>query len=167
MASFFVSFLYIAYRVRYSALGYRLLAIRENENAAEALGVDVRRYKLIAVMIYAFLCGLVGSVHCMMYGFTQPYHTFNVALSAEVVMLGNIGGVGTILGPAAGAVTLGLIIEYLRLNFSSLWIGVAPHLLIYGAVMMVIVLLRPGGIIHAYEKYAKAAGRLLGWVKEE
>ncbi len=166
MAAFLLSFLFISYSIRHSTLGYRLLAIRENEAAAEALGVDVRRNKLYGVMVYAFLVGLVGTVHAFIYGFTSPFQQFTPALSGEMVMLSNIGGVGTLLGPVSGSILLVGITEYLRITFGAIWVGVAVHLLIYGTVMMVIVLLRPGGVIFMFERAARAIGRAVGLIEE-
>ena len=130
-------------RIRYSRLGYYLLAIRENEEAAEMLGIDVRRYKLYALMIYSFIVGLTGGIFVLMLGYVHPV-LFDSWISIQTAILGIVGGLGSIAGGPIIAVILLAIAEYLRVRFGGYIPGL--HQILFAIILMLIVLFKPGGI---------------------
>ncbi len=80
-------------RIRYSKLGYSLLALGEDEDAVEVLGVNSQASKLKALAIYAFICGVVGGVYACIYGYIHPSF-FDTSMSMEIAILGIVGGMG-------------------------------------------------------------------------
>jgi branched-chain amino acid transport system permease protein len=127
--------------IRYSKWGYYLFAIREDQEAAESLGVSLLGYKLAALLASAFFTALGGSFYAFYIGFIDPASTLTVERSVEVVLLAIIGGIGTVFGPAIGAVTITLLSEGLRLWFLS------AHFFIYGILVVVVILFMPEGIL--------------------
>jgi branched-chain amino acid transport system permease protein len=152
--------LYANVRIKNSRLGYYLVALGENEDAAEVLGVDARACKLRALMIYAFLCGIIGTVYAALYGHISPMF-FSTPLSTEVAILGIVGGMGIIHGPLVAAVIMVSLREYLRANLSTQM--EALYLAIYAVVLILVVLFRPQGIATIFEDaYARLTSRLAG-----
>jgi len=129
--------------IRSRKLGYQLLALGDNEDAAEVLGVDARTCKLKALMIYAFIVGAVGGVYACLYGFLHP-NFFSSSLSLEVSILGIVGGLGITYGPLLASILLVSARELLRASLGgqleSLYLG------IYSIVLILIALFRPQGI---------------------
>ena len=113
-----VAVLIITNRIRYSKLGYSLLALGEDEDAVEVLGVNSQASKLKALMIYAFICGLVGGVYTSLYGYLHPSF-FSTQMSMEVAILGIVGGMGITYGPALAAILLVSFREFLRANLGG------------------------------------------------
>lgn len=130
-------------QIRRRRLGYSLLALGDNEDAAEVLGVDARACKLQALMIYAFIVGAVGAVYACLYGFLHP-NFFSSSLSLEVSILGIVGGMGITYGPLLAAILLVSARELLRASLGgqleSLYLG------IYAVVLILIALFRPQGL---------------------
>lgn len=135
--------LYLNIRIRNSRLGYSLLALGEDEDAAEVLGVDSRDSKLKALMIYAFIAGVVGGLYACIYGFLHPTF-FSLDMSTEVVILGIVGGMGITYGPLLAAVFLVSLREYLRANLGGGMEGL--YLVIYATILIVVALFQPRGI---------------------
>ncbi len=135
--------LWISHRVRTSRLGYYLLALGDNEDAAEALGVDARGSKLKALMLYAFIVGITGGLYACIYGFI--HHTFfSPTISMEVAILGIIGGMGITYGPLLATAMLVTGRESLRAGLSGRMESL--YLVIYAVVLITIALLRPRGL---------------------
>lgn len=122
-----------------SKLGIGLRAIRDNENSAQNLGVDIFRTKLTAFLISAFIAGLVGAVHASRLGAIEPYSIFGVAWTIGVVNIVIIGGMGTIFGPIVGAIFVTILAELLA-DFPGV------HLLIEGAILILIIRFMPYGV---------------------
>jgi branched-chain amino acid transport system permease protein len=135
--------LYVNRRIRYRKLGYYLLALGDNEEAAEVLGVDARASKLRALMIYAFAAGVLGAVYACLYGFIHP-NFFSSTISLEVAILGIVGGVGYTYGPLLAALILVSGREFLRANVGGQLESL--YLVIYALVVIVIALFRPKGL---------------------
>jgi branched-chain amino acid transport system permease protein len=126
-----------------SKLGYYLIALGDDEDASEVLGVNVRSSKLKALVIYAFIVGLTGGVYACIYGFIHP-NFFSSTMSTEVAILGIVGGMGITYGPLIGAVLLVSMRELLRANLGGQLESL--YLVIYSVVLILIVLFRPRGI---------------------
>ncbi len=143
MLTMLVLALFINHRVRHSRLGYYLMALGENEDAAEVLGVNTQACKLQALALYAFLVGMAGGVYACMYGFIHP-NFFSSPLSTEVAILGIVGGMGITYGPVMAAILLVSMREFLRANLGGQLESF--YLVVYSVVLILIALFRPQGI---------------------
>jgi len=135
--------LWVNITIRRSKLGYYLRAISEDEDAAEALGIDVRRYKLYALMIYAAIVGLVGGLYITTTGIIT-YRLFDPDYSLSVAVAGIIGGLGSIPGALIAGVILKTVEEYLRATFGAVILGL--HLMIYGILLVAVSVSKPEGL---------------------
>jgi branched-chain amino acid transport system permease protein len=152
--------LFVSYRISRSRLGYYLLALGQNEDAAESLGVNAQRCKLQALMIFAFFGGMTGAVYACIYGYIHPAF-FSTAQSTEIAILGIVGGMGVVYGPLTAAILLVSLKEFMRSNvggtFESLYLAV------YAIIVIVIALFRPQGISPSLRNtYEKMITRLTG-----
>jgi branched-chain amino acid transport system permease protein len=127
--------------------GYYFRAIRDNEEAARAAGVDTFRYKLIAVQISAALTGLAGVFFAFFYNTLFPEQIFAIGRSIEIILAPIIGGIGTLFGPVIGAALLTLLSE--GLNEALLAFGVqVPGLkqILYGVALGACIMFMPHGV---------------------
>ena len=148
---------YLTYRIDRSKMGYYLTAIREDEDAARALGINVRKYKLLALVISAFFTALAGTYYAQLFLYIEPLGVGGLPISIEMLLLGVIGGRGTILGPILGASFLVPVRELARTYVGTTYLG--AHLVIYGLIMAAVILFLPHGI---EEPVRKLFGRLGG-----
>jgi branched-chain amino acid transport system permease protein len=130
-----------------SRVGYQLAGVREDEDAAEALGIATRRRKVQAIVVSAALTSACGSLWAQYVGFVDPSHVFSIDLSIRFALNTIIGGMGTALGPFLGSLFITSLETYLRATFS----GVAArfsgiYLIIYGVVLILIVRFAPQGL---------------------
>lgn len=139
--------LFICYQIISSKFGLRLLAIREDEQAAETLGIHTTRDKIIAFMISAFLVGLAGSIHFTYQNYIDPSFAFSIHLTLTPIVMTLFGGLGTVFGPFIGATLFTLIHEILWAELTLLYMA------IFGGILMALILFFPQG--------------LLGWMKEK
>jgi branched-chain amino acid transport system permease protein len=139
LAVFVAGFL-IIYRTIHSPFGQVLKAIRENEPRALSLGYDVDRYKLVAFVLSAALAGLAGATKTLVLGFATLTDV-HWATSGEVVLMTLVGGVGTVLGPIAGAVIIVVLQNELADKVGS-WVTV-----IMGAIFVATVLAFRRGVV--------------------
>jgi branched-chain amino acid transport system permease protein len=150
--------LFVNYWVAKSRLGYYLLALGENEDAAEVLGVDARACKLKALLLYAFLVGMTGGVYACLYGFIHP-NIFSGLQGTEVAILGIVGGMGIIYGPLLAALILVSGREFLRSSLSGQLESL--YLAIYAAVLILIALFKPEGLATLLQEiYEKIRSRI-------
>lgn len=140
-------------------LGYYFQAIREDEEAAAALGVNVLRYKVISMAISAALTAIGGSFFAQYFLFVDPSIVFGVSVSVQILLRPIIGGVGTIWGPFVGAILLTPLAELTRsavrnppsfLSFIEGRAGV--DVMLFGVILIIVVLFMPDGIIGAGRK---------------
>jgi len=135
--------------------GIYLAAIREDEEASEALGVNTFKYKMMAIVVSAFLTGMGGTFYAFYYLSLQPNTVFGIPLSVEIVIRPIVGGAGTLLGPILGSFLLTPLAELSRSYFATGgWTGV--HLIAYGMLLIAVVLFAPQGV-YPYLR------RLLAW----
>lgn len=125
-----------------SRLGYYLVALRENEEAAYSLGVKVVRSKVTAAAVSAGLTALAGSFYAFFIQYIDPSSTTQFELSVQIALIAIVGGMGTTIGPVLGAVIIVPLGEVLRAQ-----LGGGPSLVLYGFLLMVIVLAAPNGAI--------------------
>jgi branched-chain amino acid transport system permease protein len=135
--------------------GIYLSAIREDESACEALGVNTFRYKLLAMMLSSFLTGIGGAFYAFYVFSLQPASVFGIPLSVEIIIRAIVGGAGTVFGPILGSFILSPLAELARHYFAQGgWHG--AHLVVYGLLLIAVVLFLPEG---AYLRLARLARR--------
>jgi branched-chain amino acid transport system permease protein len=134
--------------------GEYLKAIREDENACEALGVNTFKYKMLAMVVSSFLTGVGGTFYAYYLFSLQPNSVFGIPLSVEIIIRPIVGGAGTVLGPVLGSFILSPLGELSRIYLSQGgWSGM--HLIVYGLLLIVVVLFFPQG---AYPTLVKLGG---------
>ncbi len=138
------------YLVVTSKLGYYFRAIREDEDAAEALGINSARYKLVALTISAFFTGLVGGLHAAYVAYIDPPGAFSVPdIAIAMVIVAILGGMYTFWGPIAGALVVVILSEVFRTTLGPV------HLLVYAAMITLVVLFMPEGILGTAMRFVK------------
>jgi branched-chain amino acid transport system permease protein len=131
-----------------SRFGYQLAGVREDEDAAEALGIASRRAKVIAVTLSAALTSIVGTLWAQYIGFVDAFYVFSVPLSVRFALNAIIGGIGTAMGPYLGSIFITSLETYLRAMFSGVATGFTGiYLILYGAVLILVVRFAPDGLI--------------------
>jgi len=130
---------FILYRIMRSRTGRAFIAIREDEVAAEAMGINTTKYKIMAFTVSALFAGLAGGLYAGFYRFISP-NSFNFLKSIEILSMVVLGGMGNFLGAGVGAVVLTVAPELLR-SFS------AYRQVFYGALLVVMMLVRPTGLL--------------------
>jgi branched-chain amino acid transport system permease protein len=129
--------------VRASRVGLALFALRMDQDAAESLGLNSTLHKNIAHCLSAFLVGVAAGLYVVYFSYVHPNTVFGFDLSIGMVLMGVIGGVGTLWGPVLGA-AIYFPIRQLVLSQSNL---VAFNLLVYGGLLIAIVLFEPDGLL--------------------
>jgi branched-chain amino acid transport system permease protein len=134
-------------RLKRSRLGYQWLAVREDQQAARSLGIDVLGAKMKAALISSAMTALGGVFYAFYYNSLFPMQVFGIDRSIELMLAPIIGGLGTIFGPVLGAFILTPLGELLTAVTEKLGID-APGAksLFYGATLMLIIFLRPAGL---------------------
>lgn len=133
-----------------SHFGYYLIGVRENEQAALALGISSVNVRLIAIVISSFLTAMGGTFYAQYIGIVEPLHEFSFQLSAQIALMAIIGGIGTAGGPIFGAVLITLLGTVLRSTLGSAQGGLQA--MIYGVLLVVVVLSIPQGIVPWFNK---------------
>lgn len=158
--------LFIQYIVYNSKMGKYFVAIREDEDAASALGVNTSLYKTTAVIISAAMAGVGGGFYVMYVTFIDPNQLFNLGLNIEIVMAAPIiGGLGSIAGPLLGALVNKPLAELLRGTLATGTSGIS--LIVYGSFLIVFVLFMPRGIAGVLQtQFIKLRAHVYGEEKE-
>lgn len=146
--------LLVSWKIKHSRLGYYLIAVREREDAAQAVGVNAVKVKLIAVALSAALTSLIGSFHAMYLTFIEPGAMFSLELSIQIAMFALIGGLGTLSGPLIGTVIVLPLAELARGWLGDAGSGV--HGLVYGLVLVAFVLTIPQGLVGRFGQRVSA-----------
>ncbi|MDI6878664.1 MAG: branched-chain amino acid ABC transporter permease [Desulfitobacteriaceae bacterium] len=146
--------IFIAKYLEHSKIGYYLMAIREDEVAAKSLGVKSVRVKLIVTAVGTFLTAVGGTFYAQYIAFIDPYYIFSVGLSIQIALMAIIGGMGTPFGPVLGAILISVASSYLRSALGSAQAGV--HMIVYGLLLVVIVILIPHGLISLTQRNGKS-----------
>lgn len=129
-----------------SRMGFYLKAIRADQDAAEALGINSTRYLLSAMAVSSFLTAMGGSFYAQYFRYINPERNMGLDLSIEMALMGIVGGQGTVLGPVLGAFLLTPAGEISRGALGGKFPGL--HLVIYGLVLVLAMLFLPKGLIH-------------------
>jgi branched-chain amino acid transport system permease protein len=160
--------------VQHSKLGYYLQAIREDQDAAHSLGINLALYKNVALAISAAFTAWTGGLYAMFVKFIDPNIAFGIDVSVQIVLIAIIGGIGTIYGPVIGAMVLVPLSEILRNPRGLVQIGILPsdsgfvrfvetylanaHLLVYGVLVVGVILFAPDGVLGLLK-------RLVAWAR--
>ena len=140
-----------------SRAGYYLVALGEDQDAAEAVGIDVPRMKRDVLMLSAFLTAMAGTFYVQYIYFIDPNTAFNFSISIEAALVSIVGGVGTLFGPLIGTVLLETTAALLQS-----WLGnqAGVQVTVYSLILMAMILWRPTGIMgYARELYARRQAR--------
>jgi branched-chain amino acid transport system permease protein len=159
--------------VQHSKLGYYFQAIREDQDAAHSLGINLTLHKNAALILSAMLTSLAGSFYAVYIGFIDPPTVLGLDISVQIVLICIIGGIGTIYGPVVGSLVLVPLSEGLRSNMIAEAIfktGAVTetsavgaflkenlahaHALIYGVLVVVVILFMPDGVLGFVRKVA-------------
>jgi len=133
----------ISWVVHDSKLGLHLFAIRENEDAAAAVGVPTYQYKLLGVSVSAFLTAWPGAFWAMYFDTIRPDTVFDLLVNVEILLPAIVGGVGTVLGPIVGSFVVTPVSELARQSIELDGLNT----IIYGFVLIGIVLYSPRGVV--------------------
>ena len=131
----------VTYAILTSRFGLRLMTIREDEIAAEAMGIDTFRHKLAAFLLSAVGPGIAGALTARDQGYIEPISVFPLVVTVTMIVMVLFGGKGTVWGPVLGAVALFVIQEIVWAQFIYL------HQLLFGAIIVAVVLLMPRGVL--------------------
>jgi branched-chain amino acid transport system permease protein len=131
----------LSYKISRSRLGYALLSIKEDEDVAEAMGVNTTKYKLVAFTISAVLAGFLGAVKVLKDQAVYPPDAFSLTLTIEAILITLIGGSGTVIGPVVGGLVYSVMKYFLTAYFPGL------QLLILAPLLIIIVVVFPYGFI--------------------
>ena len=137
--------------LRISRFGAQLAAIRENEDAAMALGINVFREKVKVLVLSGALCGIGGSFFAQYFLYIDPLIAFGVDKSVEMLLVSMIGGAGTVYGPLIGAVLLAAVSDITRVLTQIQGLS----LVLYGALLVVIIAWLPNGLIDLFRARAR------------
>ena len=155
-----LAFLTSWYVIR-SPFGLALRAVREDEDAAADVGVHPFRCKLTVHALSAFLTGMAGGAFARYTAYIHPDGVFSFATSISILLMSVIGGLGTLLGPVIGAFVYSIVQEEMVVNFPQF------HLLLYGALLILIVLFEPGGLVGLARRIVSGVGgRMRGGPEE-
>jgi len=137
----------VTYFIITSRFGLRLLSIREDELAAEAMGINTARHKLYAFLLSAAFPGIVGGFYAWYASHVEPMSVFPLITTITMIIMCLLGGSGTVLGPVLGAVLLSIFQEMVWARF--LWV----HQALLGTLIVAVVLLMPRGILGILRQY--------------
>jgi branched-chain amino acid transport system permease protein len=135
--------LYVMHRIQKSRSGYYYMALRENEDAAEAVGVDTLKYKLMVTGIGCFFLAIGGTFHAQYLMMVNPESFFGIGVTLEIIIRSIVGGVGTLFGPVIGSFILTPLSDISRAVLGG-YRGV--HLMLFGAIIVAIIIFLPQGV---------------------
>jgi len=131
----------MTYAIITSRFGLRLMTIREDEVAAEAMGIDTFRHKLVAFLLSAVGPGIAGALTARDQGYIEPISVFPLAITVTMIVMVLFGGKGTVWGPVLGAAALFVIQEIVWARYPYV------HPLLFGTIIVAVVLLMPRGVL--------------------
>lgn len=139
------------YAVEHSNVGWALVAIREDEDAAEIVGVRTVEIKWAVNTVSCFIAGVVGGLYAQRIAYIEPTGTFSFDISLNVVLMAVIGGAGTWQGPLIGAPIVLLVADALRVTVTS-----EVNRVIFSLIVIVIALFVPGGVMGLVQRRWRA-----------
>lgn len=136
----------VTYVLANSRLGLGMVAVREDEEAAQSTGVDALRHKMAALVLSSLFAGLTGGLWAFKEVSFYLYAPFGPLWTFDPLLIVFIGGVGTVIGPVVGGVFFVLLRELLAQTL------VEAHLIVFGILFILVVLLLPGGLVEAWHR---------------
>jgi len=149
----------INYAIERSYLGFYFRAIKDEPDAARSIGIDIARYKQVALAISAFLTALGGSLYAQKELLIDPNSVLSTSLSIKMALVSILGGVGTLSGPVLGAVVLTLIEELTRAHLGGTGTGI--DIILYATLIIVIAVFYPSGVVGSIRSAALRLHRRL------
>lgn len=150
-----IAVMFLCHRLARSKIGAYWMAIRDNEDAAEALGINAFAYKLLAMTISAFLTAMGGTFYAQYFLTLEVNELFGVQISVEILLSAIIGGAGTVFGPLVGAAALQLLSEVTRVYIRAFS---GFDLMVYGCVLILVIIFLPQGLLEGLRRpYAALA----------
>lgn len=141
----------VFWRIKSGALGYRLRAVKENEEAAEVVGVNTFRAKLWASLISAAATAAMGTIYVQFNYFFDPDTVFGVAaISIRMALVAIVGGIGTVIGPIIGALVVIPLEEVASATLQGQAAGLSAFA--YGAILIAIILIEPRGLVALWQR---------------
>ncbi|RMF87651.1 MAG: branched-chain amino acid ABC transporter permease [Nitrospinota bacterium] len=141
-----------------SRFGLGLKAIRENEEKAEAVGIDTTKHKVLAFTISAFYPGIIGGLYASYLEYVNPDSSFSILYSANILLMAIFGGLGTVMGPVVGATIIVVASEML-----TLFVAHQVRLVLYGLLLVLFALYLPEGVLSLPKKGGHRRPSLLLW----
>jgi branched-chain amino acid transport system permease protein len=155
--------IYVIHLVMKSKWGYYFVSIREDQDAAESLGINTTLYKNVSLLISAFFAGTAGAFYMNYMAFIDPHVVFSLHyISIMAILVGIVGGVATIMGPAVGA----FIMVGVQETFRSAFFGLAPkwisqgHALVFGLIVIFVIMFMANGVVGDWGKIKKTLFRI-------
>jgi branched-chain amino acid transport system permease protein len=137
---------------RHSRIHFALTSIRNDEIVAKSSGIDVFKYLVFLFAVTSAIQGIAGGAYAHIYGFVSPEGSFSVDFTLLPIAMALLGGMHSTWGPVVGAVVLGVVSEFLKLQIPY------GHLLVYGIIIVVAILFFPQGIVGTLGQKMKIAG---------
>jgi branched-chain amino acid transport system permease protein len=134
-------------------VGYYLRALKDEPDAARSIGIDITRYKQIALALSAFFTALGGSLYAQKELYIDPGSVLSTALSIKMSLVAILGGIGTLFGPVLGAVVLTTLEELTRAIFGGS--GRGTDTIIYAALIIAIAMFYPSGLVGWYHTWTQ------------
>jgi branched-chain amino acid transport system permease protein len=135
------------YLITKTRLGMGLMAIREDEEKAEGLGINTTKHKVFAFMVSAFFPSMAGGVFASYLEYVNPDSCFSILYSANILLMAILGGLGTVFGPIIGATIIVVASEIL-----SFTIGHQVRLVVFGFILVTFAIFLPGGLLSLKER---------------
>jgi len=139
----------MAYLLKRSKLYYAFTAIHDDQEAANMLGINPTKYKVMAFTTSAFFVGVVGGFYAHYISYIDPHGVFNIHISVEAQIMPLMGGLYTVAGPVVGAFILTLLGEYLRITVKT------GYLIIYGIILVLLIFYLPKGLVGLVEGWTR------------
>jgi len=143
--------IFVSWRIRESKFWLGLIAIREDEGKAEAVGINTMLYKVLAFGISAYFMGVAGGIYSYFFTYIDPQFIFDVFTGVTMVLIAILGGRGTLWGPVLGA----FIMEPLGNWIIGTFGGTQIHLTIFGVILLLVMLFMPQGILPTVSNFFK------------
>ena len=155
--------IFVIYLVMKTKWGYYFISIREDQDAAESLGINTTLYKNVSLLISAFFTGMAGAFYMNYMAFIDPHVVFSLHyISIMAILVGIVGGVATTMGPAVGAFVMVGVQETFRSAFFGLapkWVSQA-HALVFGLLVIFVIMFLANGIVGDWEKIKRRLFRI-------
>ena len=141
---FLILSLIVCYLVSTSKMGFYFRAIKESHDVARVLGINFVHYRLMAIMISAFLTAMAGTFYAQYILYLDPESVLILPISVQVVLVAMLGGAGSVIGPVIGAAILIPVSEFTRVLLGHKGTGI--DMMIYGTLIMLISVYQPKGV---------------------